>query len=190
MSHPTGAYLGGVRSLEDLRSRCRIDEHTDCWHCSLAFNQGTVRIWVHLGGGMRKMMRGRRAALFLARGKDLPPKHLAWGLKHCKSLDCVNPAHCASGTKAQWGAALSAKGTVKNRPTKIRAARESSLCRRVLTDAQAYYVRHSDKTLAELAAELKVSRTLISEIRRGNRYTEVFRGASVFAWRPPVREAA
>lgn len=184
MSHEFGTYLGGVRSIEDLRERCFIDEHTGCWHWRMAFNQGSPRVWVHLGGGERLAMRGRRAALVLSTGKQVPRGFLVWAVRHCKSDDCVNPAHCKWGPKSEWGRDLSKRGTIKNRPSKIRAGREAGRKRRALTDEQAAYVRSSGKSIKDLAAEFGVSRALIGEIRRGTRYTEVFRGASVFVWRP------
>lgn len=183
MSHEHGSYLGGVKCIETLRDRCRVDPHTDCWHWSLSVCQGTPMVWLHLGGGRRVKMRGRRAALFLARGTDLPAGHLAYARKSCNSSDCVNPAHCMSGSKAQWGSDMAARGEFKNIPSRIRASRETGARMRALTDDQAHEVRHSNLTLRELAQKFGVSVSLVGEVRRGVRYREVANGASVFAWR-------
>lgn len=183
MPHKHGTHLGGVWSLEDLRARCRIDAHTECWHWSLHIERGSAMVWVRLAGGPPHKHRGRRAALMLSRGEDLPSGHLAWARSNCHSHDCVNPAHAISGTKAEWGAELARRGLVKNIPAKVRASRQTGLKRRALTPEQVQEVKHSPETNKALAARYGVSFQLISEVRRGIRYPETVRGASVFNWR-------
>jgi hypothetical protein len=169
MPHATGTYLGGIRTLEDLRQRCVIDAETGCWHWRLSFSQGSPR--VHLqhpaaaGGRLGVAMRGRRAALLLATGSDLPPGHFAFARACCKADDCVNPAHSRSGNRQQHGEWLRKTGKVKNLLTKSLA---------------------SDEPNQALADRLGVSKFVIYQVRNGRTHVGALPGASVFSWRPPA----
>lgn len=183
MSHAHGTYLGGVWSVEDLRKRCRIDDETGCWHWSLRIADGAPMVKVCING-IRRPLRGRAAAIALSRGAYLPAGHLAWARAQCKSSDCVNPAHAKSGTKKQWGADLAASGCLKGLPQKVLAGRAAGRGRRALTPEQVALVKASDKTHVALAAELRVSKSLVADVRLGKRYVDdrPLPGASVFAW--------
>ncbi len=183
MSHPHGTYLGGVWSVQALRDRCRIDPDTDCWHWSLHFDGNSPMVWVRING-VRRKLRGRAAAVALSRGEFLPRGHMAWARKQCKHSDCVNPAHAKSGIKKQWGSDMAASGQWKGLPQKVRAGRVSGRSRRVLTPEQVAQIKASDKTHIALAAELKVSKSLVAGVRLGKRYVDErpLPGASVFAW--------
>lgn len=182
MAHQHGAYLGGVWSVAALRDRCRINPDTGCWHWSLYLDGNTPMVHVRIGGISRKC-RGRSAAVALTRGAFLAPGELAWAHPQCKARDCVNPAHCKSGTKAQWGADLAASGRLKHNPAKVRASREIGRKRRALTDEQVAFVRSSDLSNVALAKSFGVSDTLIAAVRKGDRYPgHQVRGASVFSW--------
>ena len=105
MSHPHGTYLGGIRNLDDLRLRCVVDEDTGCWHWRLSKCDGVPKVHVTHPALPRPghIMRGRRAALLLARGRDLPAGHVAYARLTCQSADCVNPSHCQSGDRHAHG---------------------------------------------------------------------------------------
>lgn len=184
MSHPHGAYLGGIATLEDLRLRCVVDEDTGCWHCRMGLKAGVPRVTVRLiEGGYIKML-ARRAGLYLRDKKPLPKGHIAWGKLTCHSKDCANPAHSKSGTKAQWGADLAKSGKVKSLPTKIAAARATGRLRRKLTDEQISAVRQCELPAARAADMFGVSEFMVRSIRSTTRFQPTVNGASVFTWRP------
>jgi hypothetical protein len=183
MSHPDGAYLGGIRTLEDLRGRCFIDSDTQCWHWRLAMSQGSPRVHVRCPDGKSVVMRGRRAALFLSLGADAHVGQYAWNRAHCHSPDCVNPGHAKHGSRKQWGADMRKRGTFTNLPSKVRAARATSAARRKLTDEQAAAVLASTDSIAVTAARFGVSRIVVVGIRNRTTYLpREMAGASVFSW--------
>ncbi len=185
MSHKEGAYLGGIATLEHLRERCIIDPDTGCWHCKANKKGGIPRVVVRLVGGGYRKMQARRAALYLRDGKELPPKHIAWGKRTCPSIDCANPDHAKSGPKKQWGADLAKSGRMKNLPKKIAAARATGKLRRKLTEEQIAEQRATDEKPRDAARRLGVSEVTIREIRMMKRAPpSIMNGASVFSWRP------
>lgn len=184
MSHQDGAYLGGIRTVEDIRARCFVDECTDCWHWRQAISQGSPSIHFVTPQGKRVKMRGRRAALLLQRGHDLLPGHAACATAVCESLDCVNPDHCRSGTRQQIGEAHRRSGRAKAQ-AKTEAARAQAEKRRKLKAAQVMEIRASHETDAALAARFGVSRFCIWSARKGKSYPNLPPVASsVFDWRP------
>lgn len=173
-----GAYLGGIRTVEDLRCRCRVDEETGCWHWSLAIVCGAPSVhWVD-AEGVRRKARGRRASLLIA-GKTIRKGHVAFARAICTSHDCVNPDHSKSGTRDEEGKAITASGIWKNSPTKIAAAKAVAKRKRKLTDAAAAEIRASTLTDAALSKEHGLSRYAVWAIRAGLSYKPT--GYSVFS---------
>lgn len=178
MSHPHGAYLGGIRTVEDLRQRCRVDEDTGCWHWGLSMCQGHPR--VHLGvEGKRFAARGRRAALILA---GTPPKrgHVAFATRECKSNDCVNPEHARSANRGNHGQYLRSTG-LGNSPAKTAAAINSArthLAKLTMEDARA--IRASTESTYALARQFGVAQSCIWSVKAGKSWKEHAPQASVF----------
>lgn len=164
-----GAYLGGIRAVEDLRCRCRINEETGCWHWSLSIVQGGPSVHFVDSEGIRRKMRGRRAALILS-GKNVPASHTAYAKLVCKSSDCVNPDHCRSGKKGSENVAMAESGMWKNNPKKMNASRLLAEKRRKLTDEQAAEIRGSDLTHQKLSEAYGLSRYAIWCIQVGKSY--------------------
>jgi hypothetical protein len=178
----TGDYLGGVRDLEDLRKRCRIDEYTNCWLWSMGCDKedGIPRVWVTMGDGKRRVMRGRKAAIYLSTGRDLPPWHRAFPRLTCKSKTCVNPGHSRTGTLAEWGEYIAATGKGKSH-AKTAANRKTSRTRLAkITLDQAREIRLSDESTYALAAKYGIAQSAIWNIKRGRSWKEHAVGASVF----------
>lgn len=183
MSHPEGAYLGGIRTVECLRARCVVDEDTGCWHWRMAMVQGAPKVhFLAPDTGMKTHARGRRAALYLMRGKDLPAGMHAFARLQCKSDDCVNPAHTRMGTREQHGAWLRATGKHKGLPSKMAAARKRWAGKRVLTPEMVAEIRSSDLSTYKLAAKIGVAQYTIWSCRVGRSHKTEIRGASVFSW--------
>ena len=190
MPHAHGTHLGGIRTLEDLRLRCRLDDVTGCWHWSLSCSNGWPKVHVTHPALPRPgfMMRGRRAALLLARGRDLPPGHVAYARLSCTSADCVNPAHCQSGDRQAHGAYLTQSGKVKGLLTKVKASRAiwDKRGRKITPEVRAHILA-SDATTYALAKELGLSYFAVWSVRKkGAVHATHLAQASVFTWRPGV----
>jgi hypothetical protein len=180
MSHSDGAYLGGIRTIEDLRERCFCDPTSNCWHWRLCITQGAPKIhYRRPEDDSRTQSRGRRAALHLARGHDLRRGHVAYGV--CNSFDCVNPGHCRSGTKTQAGAQLIKTGKLKgNISVSIASLKRWDKHGRKIDAAMAAEIRGSDESIRKLSDRLGVSTCAVRLCRNG----ETHRGpVSVFGWR-------
>lgn len=192
MPHPHGAHLGGIRTLEDLRIRCRVDDETGCWHWGLSLCDGLPKVHVTHPALSRPgyIMRGRRAALLLARGRDLPPGHLAFARLTCISTDCVNPAHCQSGDRHAHGRYLTQSGRVKGLLSKVKASRAiwDKRGRKITPEVRAHILASTASTYA-LAKELGLSQFAVWSVRKaGVVHTQHLAQASVFTWRPVQQE--
>lgn len=106
MGNKVGDFLGGVRSLADLKLRCYVDAETGCWHLRTGhgrrLNAGDrQRVHVHRVGTMT----AGRAAYYLQHGKMPPEGHVVWHA-HCSSHDCVRPGHLSCDPRAVSTAAF------------------------------------------------------------------------------------
>lgn len=184
--HPKGTHLGGIRTVDDLKQRCAVDQETGCWHWRMAMCDGVPRVhYCHPQTGARLTGKGRRAALILERREALPAGHVAWAKKCCASADCCNPDHAQSGTKKKWGKWLTASGRVKNLPSKCAGARRAWDTRgRKITPEDVALIRSSDKSSREIAAEIGCSQYAAWSIRRKACRNEGMQNSSVWEWRP------
>lgn len=182
MANPKGSHLRSIRSLDDLKDRCRIDDETGCWVWCGGKSMGAPRVHLVIDGVYR-VVRGRSAAVALDCGKYLGHGLLA--IAKCSNGDCVNPKHCRVGDRKEWGRAHKEAGTMKT-PAKQAAAWAAGACRRVLTDEDVAAIRVSDDPSTELASRYGVSVRHINNVRCGRlRARTTLPGASVFSWRPP-----
>lgn len=183
MSHAHGTNLGGIRTLDDLKARCVIDDITECWHWTLAMWKNAPRVHLLTPDTGRKITaRGRRAALYLARGEDMPRGHVAFARLGCTSADCCNPEHCRSGTKKAWGKYLKQSGRVKGLPSKCVGARKAWDKRgRTLTPDMVAQIRNNTTaTTRELAQQLGITQYAIWSVLNGLTHRPLMRGASIF----------
>ena len=92
MSVKPGAYLGGIRTLSDVRDRCYIDDF-GCWCWRMChFRRAPNAEWVD-ASGVRKRGPVRRIAWILS-GREVPDGHIVTIDKSmCPRTDCVNPKH-------------------------------------------------------------------------------------------------
>ena len=191
MPHAKGTYLGGIRTVADLRERCRIDETTGCWHWGLAVVHGKPKVhFTAPDTGVRTSMHGQRAAVYL-RDRVAPAKGiLVWRKDSCHSRDCVNPAHAVMGTPAEHGAYVRRTGMMRGLPQTIAANRRIARTKLAkLTAEQAQDIRCSDEPNAALSERYGVAQSAVSSIKRGEAWKDVMTNASVFSHRP-AKEAA
>lgn len=184
-----GIYLGGVRSVSCLRDRCRIDEETGCWRWAYAKTDGLPRVHM-IFDGKRITPTGRKAALMLAHGKPIQQGHVCFATRDCKHMDCVNPDHCRSSSRANWGQYLTSTGRART-PAKIATATANG--RRQLAKLnweQVREIRASDASNKDLAEAYGVTAKNVWAIRSGRIWKEGVPQASVFTFRPALKEAA
>jgi hypothetical protein len=179
----------GIRTVEDIRQRCRIDQITDCWIWSLAHrdNGGAYMSVIHPVTGHASSMHGRRAALLLLTGSDLPAGMYCYAGPDCRHFDCCNPAHATYGTRVEYGAWQRDSGQLKGKVARVKSARITAMAQRKLTPEQVQVIRGSRVSDAKLAAVYGVCRKTINNVRNGSRYRNdapAFTASSVFAWRP------
>lgn len=186
----------GVSTLQDILDRCRVDEVTGCWEWALAINciRGSAVPMVHISIGAmlgqhavakKVTMPAARAAWLLA-GNVIKPGHVVWRA-HCGNDHCVNPAHCASGTRAQMGRSRAASGREKGTPAKRKAALAQALKialpRDVVVQLEARIA--AGELRKTIAQTMGVNRTTIRRIALGQHPNSTGRirvipGASVF----------
>ena len=184
MSVRPGMYSGGVRCVETLKQRCYVDIDTGCWHWKLAIRQGAPTVHVHMKDGTTSVMRGRRAANFLATGSVLKEGQVAFAKLKCRSRDCVNPDHTQTGDRHALGAYLRASGRSKLGAHAIASLVEAARKRKdvKLSIEKAREIRLSADTQVALAKKYGVPQSRIYEIRSGKAWKETAPATSVFDW--------
>ena len=184
MTFPKGTYLGGVRTLEDLRGRCRIDDETGCWMWAGGASGKQPRVWCFdPTAGKFKSIPAARAAWIL--GGDSPVAGRVVYHARCTNWLCVNPAHLAVGTKAEEGAHLRKHGTLRGDPARS-AANAASVRRHrsKLTPELVREIRASTEKGVSIASRLGIAHGIVSNVRLGKIWRDGAPGASVFSWRP------
>jgi hypothetical protein len=180
VSHKHGTYLGGIRSVEDLRQRCRVDEDTGCWHWGMSVVQGAPRVHFKLEDGKHRVTRGPAAAWMLSHQKQLPAKTMCW--MRCRRNDCVNPRHVMHGDRKKYGEFARKHDLQKNNPRRIAANRKivrEKLARINIETARE--IRLSEGPQAEIARRYGVPQSLVWAIKAGKLWREELPGASVFS---------
>ena len=183
----------GVRSIDDLRDRCRIDDITGCWIWMLAISDNgkggssrTPRTSIPAGvlGNERKScsVSAPRAAWLLS-GRPLRAGCGVW--RTCGNDECVAPNHLKAGTKAEEGAWMSASGRRRGDP------KRAAINLRNATAAQAVPLDTVNAIVVQLGAgvgqrklatDFGLHVSTICKISRGThvRQRQGVRGSSVF----------
>lgn len=181
MSLKPGAHIGGIRTIADLRDRCRIDEHTGCWLWGMFAHNGRPQLFYVLPDGTQRKQSARRAAAELQAGKQLPPNIMAFASACCNESLCANPAHVRLGNRTQCNRAM-----VKRQGTALKAKHSRNAIalrsQAKITLEIAREIRLRTEPAHVLEREYPIKRAAICNIRSGKSWRETFRGASVFAW--------
>lgn len=161
-----GAYLGSVRSVEDLRGRCVCDAHTGCWHLRSASgrvsaNGRPTRVWVH---GHVESMSAPRAAYLLSRGKA-PLKGMV-AYRSCDSGDCANPEHIKATPRAVFTRMRQAVRPGEATVAQLQALRKGTAKHAVLTPELKAWLIESSQSHSDAAHGLGMSVSRVAEVRR------------------------
>lgn len=159
-----GQRLGGVYSLDDLKTRIEIDEFTDCWHLLKAngqrFTGPRATIWY---APKRRTMLSVYVTWLLANpGKSIPKGKIAY--RTCSCFDCVNPDHIRIGTRADLGAAVRKNGSQRT-IAKINCAITNSRKHAKISEETKTVIAKSDKTVKQLSEEYGISTRYIRTIQ-------------------------
>lgn len=161
----------GVRTLDDIRDRCRIDEETGCWIWSGAVRQQHRHDTpvVHVPAGVagfekRVICQTARVALLLT-GAKLGPGKVAF--RACRNPMCVrpDPKHVIALTRLRMAALMREDGAWKTE------MRRRQLLRTVIANAlPAWKVREIEEHLdrggkrSDIAAAYRVSKRTVQRI--------------------------
>lgn len=187
MSIKAGTYLGGVRDLEDLRQRCRIDADTGCWVWGLSAGHGVPAVVLLMPDGRYRSHRGKRAAALLAYGFDIKPGLIAGSNGKCSNPMCVNPAHIKLMTHAEKRKEVAAANLANPvlRAKLVETGRKEARRRFAKFDMEtAEAIRRESGTIKEIAARYGMSWSNVQAIRAGRYWGTDAPNASVFSWKP------
>jgi hypothetical protein len=166
----------GIRTIEGLKDRCKVDPITGCWHWAGARRSGSkVPKMLIPGYGVGGLSRALSILI------DGAPREMGGKLwkAQCGTEHCCNPQHQVQVTlskahrmsRPKLDAAHRAKITASSRASRGKYTPE--LKARILQDPA---------PASTLAAQIGLSHTLICKVRAGKAWTDATRGASVFAW--------
>jgi len=175
MSVGAGQYLGGIRTLQCIERRCRVDAETGCWHwlgSTVAEGTPTARI-------DGKCQSVRRWAL--SRTRKLQTGRV-FVVPKCGHQTCVAPDHAASlrgGAYMRWLNEIGATNT----PAQKQRVKDASRARKVivkLTPAKAVELAqriHAGEDRATVAASYGVSTVHANKVALGWHWGEYVRAA-------------
>lgn len=175
--HKMGQCLGGIRTVEDLKLRCEVNED-ECWIWQGGSNSTrrpeSARVWLPDLGARSIQF----ASLYVSGNA---PKRGKRAYAHCGNKLCGNPEHAKAGTQTEVMRFYAEMGRFSHAEAKIALAKVA-YSRRLLTPEQAQEVRESSETGLAMAEKFGVSDSVISRIRRGETYRrQELVGASVFS---------
>lgn len=182
------ADFRGVKSADDIKGRCIVDDFTDCWHWQGAMRQDrhgkrtpAMYVWDSVKRQYRTVT-GPLAVLDVV-GRRGPGVKMGW--RTCLCDDCVNPAHIAGGTRKDFGRWIRGAEIWRGVPARIVASRGTARSRSRITPEIVERVKASPTGRAAAVA-LGITESHASKIRLGQIWsTEAAPGASVFtlgAW--------
>jgi hypothetical protein len=173
----------GIRTLEDLRGRCVIEDDTGCW--LFQPNRRSAKGWginVWLPSLQRTETLQRAAWLLSGKPMGQGRDWTVW--RTCRNPDCGNPAHLKAGPRRAYGAWVEATDQLKGDPARSAINKRNKLASGTarITQELADWVRESGQSGIVIAHALDVSPHCISRVRTGKTWTHTVRGASVFSW--------
>lgn len=172
-----GIRTDGIRTVDDLKDRCWIDEITECWHWREGRDTARVpKAW--LPAAKRVVSLGTVIG-WLAKG-EIPPKGRFWHV-HCETANCCNPGHRREGGRSEQMRAAKIKRT----GVTVARIRETKRAASDLSQESAEQIRASSETLGVLAQRFGISVSYAGRVRSGEcRSSAGLMTSSVFNWRP------
>lgn len=187
----------GVRTLEDIRGRCRIDEETGCWIWAGAMAKSlsrqarpTSRVWLPeglQGDGQNPTVTTAAKAAWLLSGRKLQDGQVVYRYR-CADGDCCNPEHGKAGTRPEMHRFHAASDRLKGDPKRaaVNAINRRAVLKPVEVVRQAEAMFAAGVAQKEVMAELGLQQATARSIRLGTHpncthASRVLPMASVFA---------
>lgn len=169
--------LTGIRSLSDLRERCRIDDN-GCWLWGFGVtHDGQPKVHAIIDGE-RICTTGGRIAWLLGGGK-IPAKHVVYRHR-CDAKLCLNLGHLRCGTKGEAGKQLVRTSRLRGDPARSIINLRNRCSKNVVLDlGKAREIRASEETVGALAERYGTSKSTIVDVLTMKRWREP--GWSVFS---------
>lgn len=196
-----------MKTLDEVRARCEIEEETGCWSWTGALSCGIPRIYApDLAATERRLSAALKSAFESARPGRLVKAALlqamdpimeaqagrraVWQMATGKSIKdghiayttclngmCVNPDHIACGTGAELGRFTAKVGRYKGQPARILANYRIGRQRSTLKPEHYVEIQLSPESGLAIGARLGYSRSVVSKVRRGHPMVHRPRGA-------------
>lgn len=164
--------MSGIRSIEDIRVRCEVNELTDCWRLR-GNHRSTPVVWFP---PLDKTTSIGVVVAFLKTGKA-PGAGEVWH-SSCGNSACANPDHRVKGNRSSQMLAAKIK-----RPPSVRARMSQAKLR--ISDEDIKNIRECGLTLEQICERWPISIGYASAVRAGRyRMSKNAPNASVFDWRP------
>lgn len=170
-----GSKSYGVRTIEDLKDRCTVDELTDCWvwrfGCSM---DGIPSIWSPL-----RKTRTSVGGIFSDLLGD-PGKGKVW-YASCGNKMCCNPSHRKRGTRSTQ---MKAHG-IKRSPLVKAKITATKRAQGKLSDEDVRDIVNGGMTLKQISEKYGICVSYACSVRSGQvRAPLSAPSSSVFSWRP------
>lgn len=166
-----------IRTVDDLKSRCVVDDETGCWRCktkTVAFCIGEERFNTTI----------RRAALILA-GRKVPTTQarLAGPTANCHTDWCGNPDHSRVMSRKENAKRLGlAQRMTPKQLANLRA--HSEKCMKLCADDRRVIATTRDEPIKVMAQRYGVSEAYVQRMRSRGWSTAKRPATSVFTFRP------
>lgn len=164
----------GIRTVDDLKARCKVNDETGCWMWAGARHHGSARVWLP-GIGAQAIP----FALHYLRTGTRPEKG-AMLVPICGNTDCANPAHRKLGNRSVLQSTLRPKLDPLH---KARIGKSKRAISPIYSPEAHADILASNEPGDVLAKRWGMHKTHIGRIKRGEAWA-LTREASVFAWRP------
>jgi hypothetical protein len=166
----------GIYTLEDLKSRCKVDDMTGC----LVWQGSTIK-----SGGAVWLPALKQARSVTGAFNFLKPDSRREGGKHwiasCGNSLCADESHRVIGTLSDAMRAVRPTLTPQHR-AKIAATTRKNNGKH--SNELAAYIRSSTESTAALAKFAGLHESTICKIRSGEMWASHAVNSSVFTWRP------
>lgn len=158
-----------MRTLEEVRGRCVIDDITGCWRWDGGTFNGIARIhapdWTNADGAMRPQA-GRRAVWHICNpGKAIPKGYMVYST--CTGDLCLNPGHADIGSRKKHGEMTRTTDRWKNQPKRMIANRKTARKLSTITPEIAADILASNEGHRAYSQRTGISAEIVRRVRVG-----------------------
>lgn len=171
----------GIKTIDDIRQRCVVDEDSGCWmwqgYCEPRTGRPAMSMMVE--PAVRRCVKISGAFHLIKSGRLPTPSARIYFPVACREMGCANPDHHKLLTKSQINKLVGGHGAAAR--AKISAA---NFGKGRLSEMDRAEIAGSDMLLSEIMERWGISLGYASQLRRRIVGSRKQQGASVFTWRP------